>query len=234
MKKKITLMCLILGILAIVSACGENGAKEVSSAAQEETAPAVTIESAPEVTTAQEITTETAPETTEAAAAVEFVFERSVPGNDETATVTAYGADGSVMWTYATGAYPATELTRTTEIGCRDNGYYLAEGGKVVVLDKTDGSVVWECMPGEYGCGGSNYFCFDEEGALYISGYYGPDMTKIDRDGEMIWQVQAYDDYMWFYDLTFSDGVVECFATPTSGGMDTVPVRIDSSNGNVL
>lgn len=137
-------------------------------------------------------------------------------------TFTAYAADGSVMWTYKTGNSMAAQLETLEYIGMYDGLVYIneqslydedlnAEGmieiyGRLRALDARTGEVVWDNTDYD---GGSSAWDFDEEGNLYIGGYFGPDCIKIGTVGETIWKVDSADsDAFWMYSLEYKDGEI--------------------------
>ena len=78
------------------------------------------------------------------------------------------------------GSYDRTELEQISEIGIYDDRFYYSEGGKIVSLALNDGSVMWE--NNEFG-GASICSTIDNNGTIYVSGYYGPSFFAVDKDG---------------------------------------------------
>ncbi len=146
--------------------------------------------------------------------------------NDEYAgfyrTFTAYAEDGSVMWTYQTGNSIAAQVDTIEYIGIYNNMVYIneqelydsvvnAEGmvevyGRLRALDAKTGEVLWDNTDYD---GGSSAWDFDEEGNIYIGGFFGPDCMKIGTLGETYWKVSSADsDAFWMYELEYKDGEI--------------------------
>ncbi len=160
---------------------------------------------------------------------------------------TAYAEDGSVMWTYRTENSMAAQLETLEYIGMYDGLVYIneqslyddmlnAEGmvevyGRLRTLDARTGEVVWDNTDYD---GGSSSWDFDEEGNLYIGGYFGPDCMKIGTVGETIWKVDSADsDAFWMYSLEYKDGEIALsYEANDFGEQETV--IISAENGERL
>ena len=136
-------------------------------------------------------------------------FTHYIDSNEpvESAIVTGYDDDAQVVWTYETGNYDMTELERVVEIGVFEDRYYLLEGGSIVALRVSDGEVLW--TNSEF-CGASPCFDFMENGFLFISGYYGPDLFGVDKDGNTLVRIECFDtNYYWPCELKEENGSVQ-------------------------
>lgn len=161
--------------------------------------------------------------------------------NEGIGTLTAYQANGTEVWSVRTEAYPMTELSKTYDIGEQGNGYYIEAGGTVYCFDKETGSLLWKNAA--FG-GAASAAGFDENGNLYICGYYGPMLCVITPDGEMLHKYEeplfrssAYEpgDYYWptnihvytdYVEITFdSTGDTLC-VNPENGHTDFEPGMI--------
>ncbi len=58
------------------------------------------------------------------------------------AVVSAYKGNGKLAWKYQTPSFQAAELDSVYEIGQKENAYYLYQGGSIVSLNVSDGSVL--------------------------------------------------------------------------------------------
>lgn len=113
----------------------------------------------------------------------------------QSAIVHARDANGSELWSYETEQYESTELPRVSDIGVFGDVYYLVEGGEVVALDINSGAVLWR--NGDFG-GASTVGIFDDEGTLFLCGFYGPDIFAVSADGATLGRIeQASSDYYW-------------------------------------
>ena len=85
--------------------------------------------------------------------------------------------------------------TVNSEIGIYDDRFYYSEGGKIVSLALNDGSVMWE--NNEFG-GASICSTIDNNGTIYVCGYYGPSFFAVDKDGATLAKIDSFgDEYYW-------------------------------------
>ncbi len=171
--------------------------------------------------------------------------------NDEFAgfcrTFTAYAKDGSVMWTYKTGNSMAAQVETIEYIGMYNNLVYINEQalydsevnvegmvevyGRLRALDAETGEVLWDSTDYD---GGSSSWDFDEEGNIYIGGYFGPDCIKIGKEGETYWKVGSADgDAYWMYSLEYKDGEIALSYEMNDLGEEET-VIISAENGERL
>ena len=137
--------------------------------------------------------------------------------NEETAEITGLSSVGEELWKVEAGKYPATELVQVKEIGIENDLYYYLEGGKVVALDLRTGKPAWTNK--EFG-GASASAVFDEQGTLYLCGFYRPDLFVVDKSGHTVTRVELYDQA---YDQPDS----------ISLGEDTMTIHYASNNGTL-
>lgn len=131
--------------------------------------------------------------------AVEVTFQRDTSNGQEYAIYTGMDENGKTLWTYQTDAYYIGQLNSTFDIGLQDDGYYLSEDGKIIKLSLYDGSVIWVNSDFGGSVGGSD---FDNEGTLYVCGYFGPDLFVVNKDGETLSRVEHYDaNLFWASDI---------------------------------
>lgn len=115
--------------------------------------------------------------------------------------VTAYDEGDNILWEYRTNEYEATELQLVSELGQKDNVYYLVEGGTVVALDILTGNVIWQNSD----FGGAGNFAFGEN-AIYLCGFYGPDFYAVSYDGETLARIdESNSEYIRAYKIELSD-----------------------------
>ena len=132
-------------------------------------------------------------------------------------TLTGTLPDGTVVWEYTTPESSQTELECVEFIGCcnglayvnvqgvMDDEGYPGPYGLVAVDDQT-GEVKW--INKDF-TGASVHSFFDDEGTIYICGFYGPDCLAIDKDGNTLWQYQNPNDYYWAYDIQPKEDHIE-------------------------
>ncbi len=161
----------------------------------------------PEATEAPENVNTESPEESQTKA-VTVQFERKIDSQEpiESATVCGLDEAGEVVWTYLTGNYDMTELERITEIGVYSDTYYLAEGGSIVAIQVSDGEILWK--NDNFG-GASPSFAFGENGDLFVSGYYGPDLFVVDVNGNTVIRVESFDqNYYWPSQVVVENGTI--------------------------
>lgn len=146
-------------------------------------------------------------ETSAESLVVQTIFEHSYDTGYEQATISGMKEDGTVVWTYVSGKYEPAQLDQVEEIGMHNGMYYLCEGSSIIALDLNTGEKVWENTEFE---GGGVSFCFDEQGTLYISGYFSPDLMVIDKNGNTVLREAELDNsiHYWSYELSCEDGYV--------------------------
>lgn len=121
---------------------------------------------------------------------------------------TAYDSEGEAIWFYATLECPLTELEGVQYIGEYNDGYYILANGEIIYLNY-EGREKW--VNGDFH-GASCHWNFDGEGNLYLCGYYGPDLFKIDREGNTVYCVDSYsaeENDFWPCNLVLRNGVIE-------------------------
>lgn len=181
-------------------------------------------------------TTEAPTETTAAPdtepAKVAYVESELTNNQDEFCSaylvVTAYDQNDNVVWTYRTPDCAQTELENPQLICETPEAVYVNERSGVIdgeitegyltALDRQTGEVLWR---NEDFIGASAHGCFDENGTLYLCGYYGPDCVAIDKDGNTLWIVDEVDPSVWWpYEISYEDGLIYIFYEGSDSGME--------------
>ncbi len=158
-----------------------------------------------------------------------ITFSKSYENATESAVVTAVDVNGSVVWTYQTPGYPAAESDQIVELGRKDDVYYMVQGLHLIALDVQTGDVLWE---NEDSCGSPSpdAFAFGDD-AIYISGFYGPDLIAVSYEGKTLKEIESFSsDYFWPYqlDLSGNDALVYFDGGPETDGGPWV-FRVDLS-----
>lgn len=135
---------------------------------------------------------------------------------------------GEQVWEHVAEGQMWTELDLITEIGVYNELYYFVHNGNVVTLDIATGDLVWKS---ESSCGAGNSFIFDENYNLYITGFYGPDLLAMDKNGKTIFVLEDINEYCWPYNLRFLDDVL-CISFDSE--VEKVEVYVNPNNGEVL
>ena len=176
------------------------------------------MEEATASSSSESASSEEEPEEETTAEAEEEAEEEKVPADqvffdgfyndagEETAKISGMTELGDELWTVQAGKYSPTQLLQCAAIGVENDMYYYIEGGSVVALDLTDGSVKWK--NDEFG-GASPAWTFDEEGNLYLCGYYGPDLFVVTKDGKTRKRVDQFSQsYYWPYYIELTDDLI--------------------------
>lgn len=123
--------------------------------------------------------------------------------NKEYAVIRGMDNNDAEIWSHTTGYHERTELEQISEIGMYENQYYYCEGGKAVSLSLADGSVLWE--NNEFG-GASAHSAIDNNGTVYMCGYYGPSFFAVDKNGKTLGKIDSFgDEYYWPYEIEIID-----------------------------
>lgn len=125
----------------------------------------------------------------------------------ESAIISGITEDGKVVWQYQTGEYPVAQLDSVEEIGLYNDMYYFCEGGAIVTLNLQNGEIIWK---NEEFIGAGVCYDFDEQGNLYIAGYFGPDLMVVDVNGRTVNRYSVFNDekFIWPYKLDYTNDYV--------------------------
>ena len=166
--------------------------------------------------------------TKEAVSADTVAFAHKCANEEEYAVITGCDADGSELWEVETGHYGVSQLDRVQEIGVENNQYYYIEDGDVVALSLLDGSELWR--NGEFH-GALGDFVFADNGALYLCGYFGPDVFVVNKDGHTVdSRASLQEGFIWPYDISFTEeGALSITYEQTdAGGWGTIMLNPDT------
>lgn len=169
---------------------------------------------------------------TDTSQAVRVSFDYFIQNERECADIVGLNAQNQKVWQYeARSSHGMTELESVQAIGVVGDAYYFNEDGTIVALSLSSGRVLWKNA--DFG-GASISFDTDEQGTLYLCGYYGPDLCAIDRNGNTLIHVQSFSpELQWPYEVRYEDHAV--YVTCTAGGMDDreVVVKYDLATGGI-
>lgn len=158
-------------------------------------------------------------------------------GSDyEVYEIEAFDASGRLLWDYTARCNYSTELTLVagfvggTEDAPMIMAYSASDG--LTALDFETGAVLWQIPESALSLGGIQY-TVDTDGTLYAGGYYGPDPAAVSVNGEILWQCNFNDGYIWLSKLTVEGDVLRC-RYDSDGDDSVVDVLIDKTNGNFI
>ena len=164
---------------------------------------------------------------------------RQYEGDGESLTVVCYASDGGEKWRFDTGVAAVTELSATdafiggTAEDPRVMVYNAREG--LYSLELETGSVVWQLSSDDTHLGAGIAHAVEDDGAMYISGYYGPDPVCVGMDGNVLWHSSAgSDDIYWPYEIRVEDrGIVTQYSMMDDQGTEG-RVIYDKNDGHVV
>jgi len=126
-------------------------------------------------------------------------------GEGEVYTIEAFDASGKTAWTYEAVCSYTTELQLTDAFiaGTEEKPLVMAYSSEtgLTALDFFTGETVWNIPDEKQSLGGSICYAVDENGTMYIGGYYGPDPVAIAMDGEILWHADFNGAYYWLYEI---------------------------------
>lgn len=139
-------------------------------------------------------------------------------------TLVAYDESGNELWKYISPNSVTGQCDSLGYLGMNNGLVYVSECsifdgevkdgvpslyGRLRALNAADGSVAWDNTEFD----GAGACCaFDDEGNVYVAGYFGPDCMKIDRTGKTVWTVKSVDENLyWVYDLILENDVITVY-----------------------
>ena len=193
---KYRVLCLLLALMLVLSACAESGSDRRRRDDDDD-----------EDIKWAENREEDYPETSIQVQTIRF--QREYGDDKEYAVITALDADGETVWQQQTRQYDVAQLDSVTEIGLWNDRFYYVEGGKIVALDRESGEKLWENKEFQGRPAGKDACLILEDGTIVATGYFGPDLTVVDKDGELLAYLDTYDtNIFWPYDVVMDDGVI--------------------------
>lgn len=123
--------------------------------------------------------------------ATQVEIKYSSDSGKKSAVIYGLNSEKKEVWKHKTEAYDQTESEQISDIGIFDNQFYYCEGGKIVSLALSNGSVLWE--NNEFG-GASICAVIDNNGTIYISGYFGPSFFAVDKNGVTLGKIDSFGD----------------------------------------
>lgn len=114
------------------------------------------------------------------------------------------------LWGYVTGSDHITELCATeafiagTELEPRVAVYNSTSG--FYMIDMITGEIVWQKECEDLELSGSICHGVDENGTMYIAGFYDTDILAMDADGAILWRANPENsDIYWPYEISIWD-----------------------------
>ena len=140
-------------------------------------------------------------------------------------------SDGQVVWNYTTADIPVAQADCASEIGQRGGAYYFVAGGTVIALDVQSGEVLWKNSDFN-GAGAKSAFTED---AIYMCGFFHPDLFIIDYNGNTIFQKEIITpDYFWSSKIEVDGDVIAITKEGSIDGLDVPKVLYVDKKGNLI
>lgn len=122
-----------------------------------------------------------------------YAFKKNVITEEGKCHAVIQAYDGKkLVWEHTTPSGYVTELNAVSEVVQSYDTAYFAAHGTLYALDKANGQVKWT----HSGVGASNQLCVDKFGNVYVSGYYGPNVVVVSKDGERLY-IDNDGSYCW-------------------------------------
>lgn len=116
----------------------------------------------------------------------------------EYATIICEGEQGT-YWEYETDQFEVGQCSSVELIASTASCIYINEGGTITAINLTDGKVLWRNSDYQ---GSGTVSEMDEDGNLYLAGYFSPALLILDPNGSTIIKVDEFADYFWPYEMT--------------------------------
>lgn len=162
-----------------------------------------------------EAPTEALPPETTAPVQISVTFEHFYD-MDEYGILTATDGAGNVLWVYETEHY-AAQLDLVVDVGQWEDRYYLIDGGNLVALCLSDGTLLWRNTDFSGSPAGEDAMLIDTDGTVYLCGYFGPDFAAVSSQGVTLHLTDTLNsNYFWAYRLEKDGNTVTIYF---SGGL---------------
>ena len=109
---------------------------------------------------------------------------------------------------------------------------YSADTG-LTALDFFTGETVWMIPDSTLSLGGSICWGVDNDGTVYIGGYYGPDPLAISAGGEILWQTDFKGTYYWLHTIEVYGEHLICYFDMDDTTYEPVTVML-AKNGDFM
>lgn len=155
--------------------------------------------------------------------------QRSYDGvhGGETLRASCFDASDRFLWGLYTEALSVTELNLTDAWigGAWERPLLMVNNVDLglAAIDPATGTVAWTLDSATLNLGASQAHANDEDGTLYVGGYYGPDPVAISINGEVLWQSDAGEDAVWLVNIRVEDNeIVAEYDAPDDDGLGEV------------
>ena len=155
--------------------------------------------------------------------------------SDEVLRVCCYDGNQDALWGYTTYVGYVTELNATDvflEGSAREPWLliYNSEIGLFLVNART-GDRIWDLYTEELSLGGGLSYVSDDDGTLYLTGYYADDLVAVSASGQILWRADPGNpEIYWPYQIRLEDGdVIVDYDSGNETGHFVVGYRTDGT-----
>lgn len=121
----------------------------------------------------------------------------------EQCTIVGKSAAGKTIWKYKCAKHPAAELSGVSFTTYK-NYVYLLDGRAFVKLDKQTGKKLLKKKNLFPETQGSAVTCVDNQGNLYLTGYYSNTVYKVSPEGKLVWSRKVKSSCYWPSKIKYS------------------------------
>lgn len=141
--------------------------------------------------------------------AVKVKYKIYIENSKEIMVVKGLNSKNEVVWKYRTPKFVAGELDATKCVQRKkQNRVYVFEYNRVVVFRLSDGKKLWTARASQRG----QFYNFDEQNNLYVTGYYDQAVYKISPNGKQIWKNSLQGtDYYWAYKILIRKKILSSY-----------------------
>lgn len=161
-------------------------------------------------------------------------FQRAYDNSKEYAVIVALDENDETVWQLETQQYDVAQLDSVTEIGMWNDRFYYAEGGKIVALNRETGEMLWENDEFQGYPAGKDACLILEDGTIVATGFFGPDLAVVGKDGKTIAYTDTFDtDIYWPYEVVMADDMIVITFEGTPDGSGEVKLTVDPETWEV-
>lgn len=167
--------------------------------------------------------------------AVDFQMEYDQDTMKEYAVIAGLDANGAAVWQIETYHYDVAQMTCASPIGMWEDRYYYAEGGTVVALDRETGTTLWVNDRFHGYPAGEKACLILPDGTICATGYFGPDLIVIDKNGETLTYIDTIDmDIYWPYAIVLENDRIVITFEGGPNGSDVYQFVLDPETWEVV
>lgn len=149
--------------------------------------------------------------------------------NMEYCTIEGKTSDGRTVWKYECAEHPATELSSVSYEVSKQN-VYIIDGDAFIRLHKQTGKKRSEKKEAFPEMLGSAAMFVDSSGNLYVTGYYGDTVYKVNKKGKQLWASKVAENCFWPDKITCTGKKIKVHYTG-EGSQDVV---FSARNGKIV